>query len=84
MKKLNNDALKALSGIEIALMEMNSKDRKDEEFTAAEFLTELHKTGQEITYDAAEKRLKRMAERKLLKFRLIPINGHHTRVYSKH
>lgn len=83
MKKLNNNALKALSGIEIALMEMNSKDRREEEFTVYDFILELANDGQLVTYDVADKRLRKMADKNLLKFRLIPLNGSHTRVYSR-
>jgi hypothetical protein len=84
MKKLNNRAEKALSGLEIAMREVNANERKEGEFTTDDFILELAADGQLLTYNAAEKRLKRMAEKNLLKYRLIPIKGYHTRVYSRH
>lgn len=83
MKKLNNRAEDALSGLEIALREMNINERRDGEFTVDDFMLALAADGQLLTYDAAEKRLRRMAQNGLLKFRLIPLSGNKTRVYSK-
>jgi len=76
--------MNALTGIEIALLEMNANQRRDDEFTVYDFILRLANDGQLVTYGAAEKRLERMAEKKLLKYRLIPVNGSHTRVYSKY
>ena len=83
MKKLNDRAEDALSGLEIALREMNVNERREGEFTVDDFMLALAADGQLLTYDAAEKRLRRMAQNGLLKFRLISLSGNKTRVYSK-
>jgi hypothetical protein len=83
MKKLNNRTEEALTGLEIAIREINANERREGEFTIDDFVLELSSNGQLISYDAAGKRLANMAKKGLLRFRLIPLNGSHTRVYSK-
>lgn len=84
MSQLDTLIMNSLTGIEIALLEMNANQRRDGEFTVFDFILELANDGQLVTYNAADKRLRRMAEKKLLKYRLVPVNGYHTRVYSKY
>ena len=79
---MNNNVLDALSGIEIALRESVPPVKQNHEFTVHDFITSAQKEGQILSYDAAFNRLRRMADRKLLRFRLIPIGKNHTRVYS--
>jgi len=79
---MENNVTKALSGIEIALRESIIMSKQEDEFTVHDFITRSQADGQILSYDAADKRLRRMVEKKLLKFRLIPIDGNHTRVYS--
>ena len=79
---MDNNVLDALSGIEIALKEAAPVGKLDDEFTVHDFITKAQGNGQILSYDSADKRLRRMVEKKLLKFRLIPLTGHHTRVYS--
>jgi hypothetical protein len=83
MKKLNERAENALSGIEIAMMEINARDRREGEFTVDDFILALADDGQVISYQAASKKLRKMAKDGLLKSRLIPLTGNLTRVYSK-
>ena len=79
---MDNNLRDALSGLEIALKESVPPIKQDHEFTVHDFITKAQGEGQILSYDAAFNRLKRMADRKLLKFRLIPIGKNHTRVYS--
>jgi len=79
---MDANTLDALSGLEIAIRESVKMAKQDDEFTVHDFITKAQSNGQILSYNAAEKRLIRMAEKKLLKFRLIPIAGNHTRVYS--
>ena len=79
---MDNNLRDALSGLEIALKESVSPVKQDHEFTVHDFITKAQGEGQILSYDAAFNRLKRMADRKILKFRLIPIGKKHTRVYS--
>ena len=79
---MENSVTKALSGIEIALRESIIMSKQEDEFTVHDFITRSQANGQILSYDAADKRLRRMVEKKLLKFRLIPIDGNLTRVYS--
>jgi hypothetical protein len=79
---MDTNTLDALSGLEIAIKESIPPAKQDDEFTVHDYITKAQGSGQILSYDAAEKRLRRMAEKKLLKFRLIPIAGNHTRVYS--
>ena len=79
---MDNNLRDALSGLEIALKESVPPVKQDYEFTVHDFITKAQGEGQILSYDAAFNRLKRMADRKLLKFRLIPIGKNHTRVYS--
>ena len=79
---MDNNLRDALSGLEIALKESVPPVKQDHEFTVHDFITKVQGEGQILSYDAAFNRLKRMADRKLLKFRLIPIGKNHTRVYS--
>lgn len=79
---MDNNTLDALSGLEIAIKESVKIGKQDDEFTVHDYITKAQSSGQILSYNAAEKRLVRMAEKNLLKFRLIPINGYHTRVYS--
>ena len=79
---MDNNLRDALSGLEIALKESVPPVKQDNEFTVHDFITKAQGEGQILSYDAAFNRLKRMADRKLLKFRLIPIGKNHTRVYS--
>jgi hypothetical protein len=71
-----------LDGLEIAIRESVKMAKQDYEFTVHDYITKAQSEGQILSYNAAEKRLIRMAEKKLLKFRLLPVNGYHTRVYS--
>ena len=82
MTHMNTNILDALSGLEIALKEAAPVGKSDDEFTVHDFITKAQGNGQILSYDSADKRLRRMVEKKLLKFRLIPLAGHHTRVYS--
>lgn len=79
---MENNVTEALSGIEIALRESIIMSKQKDEFTVHDFITRSQADGQILSYDAADKRLRRMVEKKLLKFRLIPIDGNLTRVYS--
>ena len=79
---MENNVTEALSGIEIALRESIVMSKQEDEFTVHDFITRSQADGQILSYDAADKRLRRMVEKKLLKFRLIPIDGNLTRVYS--
>jgi hypothetical protein len=79
---MNNATLDALSGMEIALREVTSGNKQDNEFTVHEFIERAAENGQMMSYDTADKRLRRMAEKKVLKFRMVPVSGHSTRVYS--
>ena len=79
---MENNVKAALSGIEIALRESVIMTQQEGEFTVHDFITRAQAEGQILSYDAADKRLRRMVEKKLLRYRLIPIAGNHTRVYS--
>ena len=79
---MDNNLLDALSGLDIALRESVPPVKQDYEFTVHDYITKAQSSGQILSYDAAFNRLRRMSEKKLLKFRLIPIGKNHTRVYS--
>ena len=79
---MDTNTLDALSGLEIAIRESVKMAKQDDEFTVHDFITKAQGNGQILSYDSADKRLRRMVEKKLLKFRLIPIDGNLTRVYS--
>ena len=83
MKKLNNRTEEALTGLEIAIREISCKERREGEFTVDDFVLALAEEGQLTTNSVADKRLRNMAKNGMLRFRLIPLNGSHTRVYSK-
>lgn len=76
------NTLDALSGLEIAIRESVKMAKQDDEFTVHDFITKAQSNGQILSYNAAEKRLIRMAEKKLLKFRILTIDGYRSRVYS--
>ena len=79
---MDTNTLDALSGLEIAIRESVKMAKQDDEFTVHDFITKAQNNGQILSYNAAEKRLIRMAEKKLLKFRILPIDGYRSRVYS--
>lgn len=79
---MDTNTLDALSGLEIAIRESIKMEKQDGEFTVHDFITKAQSNGQILSYNAAEKRLIRMAEKKLLKFRILPIDGYRSRVYS--
>jgi len=79
---MDTNTLDALSGLEIAIRESVKIAKQDDEFTVHDFITKAQSNGQILSYNAAEKRLMRMAEKKLLKFRILPIDGYRSRVYS--
>jgi len=79
---MKKDVAKALTGIEIALREMNSVDKNPDEFTVRDFMSDAAAQGRTMTYNAAEKHLRRMEEKKLLKSRVTTINSRLTRAYS--
>jgi hypothetical protein len=82
MKKLNERTEKALTGLEIAMREVNANERREGEFTVDDFLLELSAKGHLISHDTAGKRLVSMAKQGLLKYRMISYKGSKTRVYS--
>jgi hypothetical protein len=79
---MKKDVAKALTGIEIALREMNSLDKKPDEFTVRDFIADAEAQGRTMTYDSADKHLRRMEEKKLLKSRVTTTNSRLTRAYS--
>lgn len=83
MKKLNNRVEKALSGLEIAMREINANERREGEFTVDDFMLELCANGHIVSHDTAGKRLVIMAKKGLLKYRMVTYKGNKTRVYSK-
>jgi len=79
---MKKDVAKALTGIEIALREMNSLGKNPDEFTVCDFIADAEAQGRTMTYDSAQKHLRRMEEKKLLKSRVTTINSRLTRAYS--
>ena len=79
---MDTNTIDALSGLEIAIRESVKMAKQDNEFTVHDFITKAQSNGQILSYNAAQKRLIRMAEKKLLKFRILPIDGYRNRVYS--
>jgi ribosomal 30S subunit maturation factor RimM len=79
---MDTNTLDALSGLEIAIRESVKMAKQDDEFTVHDFITRAQSNGQILSYNAAGKRLIRMVEKKLLKFRILPIDGYRSRVYS--
>jgi len=79
---MKKDVAKALTGIEIALREMSSVDKNPDEFTVRDFMADAAVQGRIMTYNSADKHLRKMEEKKLLKSRVTTINSRPTRAYS--
>ena len=79
---MDNEILQALTGIEIALREISPDNKKPDEFTVRDLMSKADAEGQSLTYDAAQKRLTKLVEKKILKVRKVIIESRNTRVYS--
>ena len=56
---MENNVTEALSGIEIALRESIIMSKQEDEFTVHDFITRSQADGQILSYDAADKLLRR-------------------------
>jgi hypothetical protein len=79
---MKNDVINALTGIEIALREIDSEGKKPDEFTVRDFISDAAAKGRIMTYRSAEKHLHKLEEKKLLKSRIAKINSRATKAYS--
>jgi hypothetical protein len=80
---MTNEMKEALSSLDIAILESGSTKKQDDEFTVHDFIDRLADGGDNLTYDSGHHRLRRLVDRKLLKSRVVTINGSKCRVYSK-